>query len=119
MTGDAPVPYSVPVQDQRYADSGRREITLAGRRVGASCTPLKPEDAARFGASHQIVCTAVRGAKPGMAVEFDGTAYRVRHVTDPRAADPVLRGRYLRLICSPEPPEPPEDPGGPGPDPGP
>jgi len=119
MTGDAPVPYSVPVQDQRYADSGRREITLAGRRVGASCTPLKPEDAARFGASHQIVCTAVRGAKPGMAVEFDGTTYRVRHVTDPRAADPVLRGRYLRLVCSPEPPEPPEDPGGPGPDPGP
>jgi hypothetical protein len=98
--------YSIPVQDQRYADPGRREVTVAGRRVGAACTPLTPEDAVRHRATHQIVCPAVRAAKPGIVVEFEGVPYRVAAVTDPRAGDPAMRGRYMRLVCSPEPPTP-------------
>lgn len=110
MTPAPPPPeYGPPIRDQRYADSGRREILVAGRRVTAACTPLKPEDAERYGATHQIVCPVAKGAKPGLLVDFDGTPYRVRQVTDPRAGDPAMRGRYMRLICSPEPsPEPPE-----------
>lgn len=96
--------YNIPIQDERYADSGRRQITLAGRTVGASCTPLKPEDAARFGASHQVMTSAVKGAKVGMVIDFDGTPYRVKQVRDPRAGDANMRGRYMQLICVPEPP---------------
>lgn len=99
-------PYSIPVRDQRYADAGRREITVGGRRVGASCTPLKPEDAGRFGASHQIVFPTAKGVRPGMVVDFDGTPYRVKLVTDARQGDPAMRGRYTRLICTPEAPGP-------------
>jgi hypothetical protein len=101
----------IPIQDQRYADTGRRTVAVGGRRVGASCTPLKPEDAARFNATHQIVLPAVKGPRAGSVVDFDGTPYRVVHVTDPRASEPAMRGRYLRLICVPEHPTEP-DPAG-------
>lgn len=96
--------FSIPIQDERYADSGRRQITIAGRNISASCTPLKPEDAARFGASHQITLSAIKGAKVGMVIDFDGTVYRIKQIRDPRLNDPAMRGRYVQLICSPEPP---------------
>lgn len=96
--------YSIPIQDERYADSGRRQISIAGRSISASCTPLKPEDAARFGASHQITLSTVKTAKSGMVIDFDGTPYRVKQIRDPRANDPNMRGRYMQLVCSPEPP---------------
>lgn len=96
--------FGIPIQDERYADSGRRQITIAGRGVSASCTPLKPEDASRFGASHQITLSTAKSAKPGMVIDFDGTSYRVKQVRDPRANDPNMRGRYMQLICVPDPP---------------
>ena len=86
-------------QDPRYADSGRRTIEIAGRKVGAACAPLRSEDASRFKGTHEIVLGRVSTVRPGTIVSFDGRDYRVITAMDPRANDPDTRGRYLRLIC--------------------
>jgi hypothetical protein len=96
--------FHVPNPDQRFLDSGRRTILIGGRPVGAALALLTPEDAARYRASHEIFIKnegVAASAKPGLVVEFDGTAYRVTAVTDPKANDPTMKGRYRRLICSP------------------
>ena len=93
--------FQIPVRDERYADSGRRVITIGDRQVSASLTPLKPEDANLFKATHQIFMAKVQGVNAGLTIDFDGTKYKVVKLMDPKAEDPVMRGRYLRAIVNP------------------
>ena len=101
--------FQVPRQQARYADTGRREINLLGRRVLASLVRLKEADALAFGASHEAFISKIQGVGNaqlvGQTIEFDGRFFRVSKVTDPKATDPVMRGRYNRLICTEVPPE--------------
>lgn len=90
--------FQIPIRDERYADSGRRLIKIGSRDVSASLTPLRPEDAVQFGATHQIFIPKVHGVSVNMVIDFDGVKYRVVKMIDPRADDPIVRGRYLRLI---------------------
>lgn len=95
--------YREPLQQERYADSGRRQITLSGRQMLASLVKLKPADAATFNASHEIFIDRIQGLSPntvvGQIVQFDGWNYRVVKAMDPRQNDPTMRGKYLRMIC--------------------
>lgn len=91
--------FQVPKPDRRYSDSGRRTVQIAGKSVSAALSQLSVEDAARYRATHEIVISRMVTVRPGAIVEFDGNSYRVITVSDPKANDPVMRGRYLRLIC--------------------
>jgi hypothetical protein len=96
--------FQVPRQQARYADTGRREIDLLGRRVLASLVRLREADARALNASHEIFVDKIPGLGNtqlvGQTIEFDGRKFRVSRVTDPKASDPVMRGRYLRAICT-------------------
>lgn len=95
--------YVPPTQQQRYADSGRREIKLLNRTVPASLVALKEADAKSLSASHEAFVDRMPGINPaqiqGQVIDFDGRSFKVTKVTDPRATDPTMRGRYWRLIC--------------------
>jgi hypothetical protein len=101
--------FQVPRQQARYADTGRREIDLLGRSVLASLVKLKAADARALGASHEIFIDKIQGIGNaqlvGQTIEFDGRFFRISKVTDPKAGDPVMRGRYVRLICTEVHPE--------------
>lgn len=101
--------FEVPRQQARYADTGRREIDLLGRRVLASLVRLKEADAQTLNATHEVFVNKIQGIGNtqlvGRDIEFDGRLFRVSKVTDPKASDPVMRGRYLRLICTETPPQ--------------
>lgn len=97
--------FQIPVQDQRYADTGKRRITIGGREVNASLSELKPSEAHAYTATHQIYLDRVPGIAPGMIVVFEDMRFIVTKIIDPRAADPTMRGRYLRLICNRAPAE--------------
>lgn len=94
--------YVPPIQQRTYADSGRRQIDLLGRKVLASIAPLKEADARTFSASHELFIDRIPGVTPQQITEqiidFDGELYRVKKVMDPKASDPTMRGRYLRMI---------------------
>ena len=94
--------FQVPEQQERYKDTGRREIVLFGRTILASLVKLKEADANALKASHEIFVDRLPGISnqqiQGQLIDFDGTTYRVVKVTDPRINDPAMRGRYLRLI---------------------
>lgn len=95
--------YVPPNPQQRYADSGRREIRLLNRVVPASLVALKESDAKSLAATHELFVDKIPGINPqqvqGQTVDFDGAILKITKVTDPRAADPTMRGRYWRLIC--------------------
>jgi hypothetical protein len=93
--------FQIPVQDQRYADSGKRIVKIGNRDVSAALSGLREEDQVLFGATHQIFIPKVPGVNPGMVIDFEGVPYRVVKIADPRANDPDMRGRYYRLICNP------------------
>lgn len=94
--------FQVPRQQARYADTGRREIDILGRRVLASCLPLKEADVLSLKCSHEIFVDKLQGVQNqqivGQTIVFDGKSYRVVRVVDPRISDPVMRGRYLKLL---------------------
>lgn len=94
--------FQVPRQQARYADTGRREIEILGRRVLASCLPLKEADAKALKSDYEIFVDKLSGVQNqqivGQTIVFDGKPYRVVKVMDPRITDPVMRGRYLRLL---------------------
>jgi hypothetical protein len=94
--------FEVPKQQERYRDTGRREITLFGRTVLASLVRLKEADAAVLRSSHEIFVDRLPGVSnqqiQGQIINFDGALYRVVKVTDPKASDPTMRSRYLRLL---------------------
>jgi hypothetical protein len=94
--------FKPPQPQQRYADTGRRQIRLLNRLVLASLVKLKESEALALGASYEIFVDRIPGASnaqiQGQTVDFDGVPYRVVRVTDPKAADPDMRGRYLRLL---------------------
>jgi hypothetical protein len=96
--------FQVPRQQARYADTGRREIDLLGRRVLSSLLRLKEADARTLNATHELYVDKIPGIGNaqliGQTIEFDGRFFRVSKVTDPKASDPVMRGRYLRIICT-------------------
>jgi hypothetical protein len=96
--------FEVPQQQERYKDTGRREIVLLGRTVLASLVKLKEADANALRASHEIFVEKLPGVPnqqlQGQVINFDGRDYRVIKVTDPKISDPVMRGRYLRLIST-------------------
>lgn len=85
--------------DRRYADSGRRVIQIAGKSISAALAKLKAEEASKYRATHEIVINRVVTVRAGAIIEFDGKSYRVITVSDPKSDDPVMKGRYLRLIC--------------------
>lgn len=91
--------FQIPRPDRRYADSGRRTVQIAGKSVSAALAKLRAEDSARYRATHEIVINRVVTVRAGAIINFDSTNYRVITVTDPKADDPVMKGRYLRLIC--------------------
>lgn len=92
-----------PQQQQRYADSGRRTIDILGRTVPATRLALKESEARQLNASHEINIDRIAGIAPqqlvGKVIDFEGTPYRITRAMDPRANDPTMRGRYVRLIC--------------------
>lgn len=96
--------FQVPRQQARYADTGRREIDLLGRRVLASLVKLKEADARALGGDHEIFISKIPGVGNaqlvGQTIVFDGRFFRVSKITDPKATDPVMRGRYNRIICT-------------------
>ncbi len=100
--------YEPPRPQQRYMDTGRREITLAGRTVLASRLRLKEGEAALLKATHEIFIERQPGLTNqqlvGQEITFDGDVFRVVKVTDPKSTDPVMRGKYLRLISVQQPP---------------
>ena len=53
--------FEVPRQQARYADTGRREITLLNRTMPASLVRLKEADALALRASHEIFIEKVSG----------------------------------------------------------
>lgn len=91
--------FQLPRPDKRYSDSGRRTVQIAGKSISAALSQLSVEDATRYRATHEIVISRMVTVRPGTIIEFDGKNYRVITVSDPKADDPVMRGRYLRLIC--------------------
>ncbi len=95
--------FEVPRQQARYADTGRREIILLNRTMPASLVRLKEADALALRASHEAFIEKIPGVSnsqiTGQTINFDGQFYRIIKVTDPKAADPTMRGRYVRLIC--------------------
>lgn len=95
--------YQEPFQQQRYADSGRRTIAVFGRTVPATRLALKESEARLLSATHEINIDRLPGIAPqqllGQVIDFDGTRYRVTRAVDPRAGDPAMRGRYVRMIC--------------------
>jgi hypothetical protein len=95
--------YQNPPQQMRYADNGRREITLLNRQMPASLVKLRESDARLLSATHEIFVDKIAGVSPqqivGQTIDFGGRSFRAVKVTDPRAADPVMRGRYYRIIC--------------------
>jgi hypothetical protein len=94
--------FEVPRQQERYRDTGRREITLLGRTVLASRVRLKESDAIALGADYEIYVDRLPGISnqqiQGQVIRFEGDACRVVRVTDPKAGDPTMRGRYLKLL---------------------
>ena len=98
-----------PAQQSRYADTGRREINVLGRLVLASLAALKEADARTLKGTHEIFIDRIPGVNSqqlqGKVLDFDGRLFRVVKVTDPKASDPTMRGRYLRLISVPADPE--------------
>lgn len=94
--------YQSPPQQQRYADSGRRTIKLLGQSMNASLAKLKEADAIMLGAEYEIFIDKLPRMVPqqiiSQIIDFDGTPYRVVKVMDPKASDPVMKGRYLRLL---------------------
>ena len=103
--------FQEPRQQYRYADSGRRTIDILGRTVPATCLALKESEARLLSATHEINIDRIAGISPqqivGQTVEFEGTSYRVVKAMDPRANDPAMRGRYVRMICVVAPPSSP------------
>ena len=91
--------FHLPKPDRRYADSGRRVIQIAGKSISAALAKLKAEEVAKYRATHEILINRVVTVRAGAMIDFDGQNYRVITVTDPKADDPVMKGRYLRLIC--------------------
>jgi hypothetical protein len=95
--------YQEPFQQQRYADNGRRTITVLGRTVPATRVALKESEARLLNATHEINVDRIPGVAPqqllGQVIDFEGTRYRVTRAVDPRAGDPAMRGRYVRMIC--------------------
>lgn len=97
--------FQIPVQDQRYADTGKRRIMVGGREVNAALSELKASEAHSFSATHQIYLDRVPGIAPGLIIVFEDQRFIVVRIIDPRASDPTMRGRYLRLICNRAPAE--------------
>jgi hypothetical protein len=91
--------FKTPKPDRRYSDSGRRTVQISGKSISAALSRLSLEDATRYRATHEIVISRMVTVRPGAIMEFDGKSYRVITVSDPKADDPVMKGRYLRLIC--------------------
>ena len=93
--------FHVPRLDRAAAaDSGRRTIMVGDREVSAAISPLSAEDAGRYRATHEIFVRGDVQAKAGTRVDFDGVTYRIVAVTDPKAGNPDMKGRYRRLICA-------------------
>jgi hypothetical protein len=94
--------YVPPIRQRAYEDTGRRQIDLLGRKVLASLVALKEADARTFQASHELFIDRIPGVTPqqimGQIIDFDGELYQVKKVMDPKASDPTMRGRYLRMI---------------------
>lgn len=96
--------FEVPRQQARYADTGRREITLLNRTVPASLVRLKEADALALKSTHEIFVDRLSGVSnqqiQGQVIDFDGGLYRVNKVMDPKITDPAMRGRYLRILVT-------------------
>ena len=93
--------FHVPRLDRAAtADSGRRTITVGDRAVSAALAPLSADDAARYRATHEIYVRGDVTVKAGTRIDFDGATYRIIAVTDPKAGNPDMKGRYRRLICA-------------------
>lgn len=96
--------FEVPQQQERYKDTGRREIVLMGRPILASLVKLKEADANALRASHEIFVDRMPGVSnqqiQGQIIDFDGDLYRTGKVSDPNISDPSMRGRYLRILCT-------------------
>lgn len=95
--------FQIPHQQERYKDTGRREIILLGRTILASLVKLKEADANALRSSHEMFVDRLPGVSnqqiQGQVIDFDGGLYRVSKVMDPKINDPEMRGRYLRLLC--------------------
>lgn len=92
-----------PTQDLRHADPGRRRVRLGPDTVWATVAPLREDEARRLGATHRVSTTFTPHARPGAVVEVDGVRYAVVRVSDPRAAEPAMRRRFLHLACVEQP----------------
>lgn len=94
--------YQTPPQQMRYADTGRRQITLLNRQMPASLVKLRESDARVLSATHEIFIDKIAGVSSqqivGQTINFDGRSFRAVKVTDP-APTPFMRGRYYRIIC--------------------
>jgi hypothetical protein len=96
--------FQVPRQQARYADPGRRDITLLGRTMPASLVRLKEADAMVFRSTHEIFVDRPNRLSPqqiqDQIINFDGDLYKVVRVVDPKASDPTMKGKYWRILCT-------------------
>jgi hypothetical protein len=95
---------TIPQQDERFRDSGRRTIEINGRQVHAAKAPLRADEMIAFAPNtHQIVYRITPGVncRPGASIDFDGEIFVVGSVADPHAGDELMRRKFVKLICRP------------------
>jgi hypothetical protein len=95
---------TIPQQDERFRDSGRREIIINGRTVQAAKAPLRADELVTFAPNtHQIVFRVTPGvsARAGTTLDFDGELFVVGATADPHAGDELMKRKFIKLICRP------------------
>lgn len=95
---------TIPKQDERFRDSGRRVIEITGRPVSAAKDKLRADEIEEhFPATEQIVYRITPGAnaRAGMIVQFDGQSFKVCAVADPFAKDDLMKRKFVKLIVQP------------------
>ncbi len=93
---------TIPQQDERYRDSGRRMVQISGRSVHAAKAPLRADELLTFAPNtDQIVFRITPGVsvRPGMTVNFDGELFVVGQTADPHAGDELMKRKFVKLIC--------------------
>lgn len=95
---------TIPQQDERFRDSGRRAIQISGRTVYAAKAPLRADELVTLAPNtHQIVYRVTPGAvaRAGLTLDFDGELFLVGAVADPHAGDELMRRKFIKLIVRP------------------